>query len=70
MPKLERLYINCSGLSDEQIAALSAELKAKNPDIVIKASQDNPEYAMSAWCPGNEGYIQQQAIFGMRAKGN
>ncbi len=70
MPKLERLFINCSGLSDEQIAALSAELKAKNPDIVIKASQDNPEYAMSAWCPGNEGYIQQQAIFGMRAKGN
>ena len=70
MPKLERLFINCSGLSDEQIAALSTELKAKNPDIVIKASQNNPEYAMSAWCPGNEGYIEQQAIFGMRAKGN
>ena len=70
MPKLERLFINCSGLSDEQIAALSTELTAKIPNIVIKASQDNPEYAMSAWCPGNEGYVEQQAIFGMRAKGN
>lgn len=70
LPNLERLWINCSGLSDEQIAAMSTALKAKLPDIVIKASQDNPEYAMSAWCPGNEGYVQQQAIFGMRAKGN
>jgi len=70
LPNLERLWINCSGLSDEQIASASATLKEKLPNIVIKASQDNPEYAMSAWCPGNEGYVQQQAIFGMRAKGN
>jgi len=70
LPKLERLFINCSGLSDEQIASLTSTLTEKLPNIVIKASQDNPEYAMSAWCPGNEGYVQQQAIFGMRAKGN
>lgn len=70
LPNLERLWINCSGLSDEQLATMSSTLIAKRPDIIIKASQDNPEYAMSYWCAGNEGYVQQQAIFGMRAKGN
>lgn len=70
LPNLERLWINCSGLSNEQIASLSAALTEKLPNLILKANQENPEYAMSAWCPGNEGYVQQQAIFGMRAKGN
>jgi len=68
MPELERLWINCSGLSDEQIAALSSALTSALPNIVIKASQDNPEYAMSAWCKGNEGYVTVQALYGLRAK--
>lgn len=64
MPELERLWINCSGLSDEQIA----DLVQKLPDVMIKASQDNPEYAMSLWCKGNEGYVTVQALYGLRAK--
>lgn len=68
MPELERLWINCSGLSDEQIASLSASLTAQRPDIIIKASQTNPEYAMSYWCKGNEGYVTVQELYGLRAK--
>jgi Leucine-rich repeat (LRR) protein len=64
MPNLERLWINCSGLSDEQIS----ELVQKLPNVSIKASQDNPEYAMSLWCKGNEGYVTVQALYGLRAK--
>jgi len=64
MPELERLWINCSGLSDEQIADLISAL----PNVTIKASQDNPEYAMSYWCKGNEGYVTVQALYGLRAK--
>ncbi len=68
MPELERLWINCSGLSDEQIASLTASLTAQRPDIIIKASQTNPEYAMSYWCKGNEGYVTVQALYGLHAK--
>lgn len=63
---LERLWMNCSGLSDEQIATVTAAL----PNTVIKASQDNPEYAMSAWCKGNEGYITVQTLYGLHIKYN
>ncbi len=68
MPALERLWINCSGLSNGQVATLTESLAAKLPDLTIKASQDNPEYAMSYWCKGNEGYVTVQALYGLRAK--
>jgi hypothetical protein len=68
LPVLERLWLNCSGLSDNQLAELTASLTKKLPDITIKASQQNPEYAMSAWCKGNEGYVTVQALYGLRAK--
>lgn len=64
MQHLERLWMNCSGLTDEQIAEVEAAL----PNTVIKASQTNPEYAMSLWCKGNEGYVTVQALYGLRAK--
>ncbi len=64
LTKLERLWINHTGLSGEQVAALEEAM----PDTVIKASPTNPEYAMSAWCKGNEGYVTVQALYGLRAK--
>jgi Leucine-rich repeat (LRR) protein len=64
LTKLERLWINCTGLSKEQVAALEQAM----PDTIIKASPTNPEYAMSYWCKGNEGYITVQTLYGLRAK--
>lgn len=68
LPVLERLWLNCSGLSDKQLAALTEKLTQQLPDITIKASQRNPEYAMSYWRKGNEGYLTVQALYGLRAQ--
>ncbi|NLI55017.1 MAG: leucine-rich repeat domain-containing protein [Clostridiales bacterium] len=64
LKRLERLWMNCSGLSNEQIAAVIAA----QPGSMIKASQTNPEYAMSLWYKGNEGYVTVQELYGLRAK--
>lgn len=64
LTKLERLWINCTGLSKEQIASIEQAM----PDTVIKANQRYPEYAMSVWLKENEAYVTVQALYGLRAK--
>jgi len=68
LPLLERLWISCSGLSDEQLEEMNAALMAKLPNLTIKASNKNPEYAMSLWRKGNPAYLEMQALFGLRAQ--
>jgi len=68
LPVLERLWISCSGLSDQQLEDMSAALMAKLPNLTIKASNTNREYAMSYWRKGNLGYLEMQALFGLRAQ--
>ena len=68
LPLLERLWISCSGLSDEQLETMIETLTAKLPNLVIKASQTNPEYAMSLWRKDNPGYLEMQALYGLRAQ--
>lgn len=68
LPLLERLWISCSGLSDEQLDEMSAALMAKLPNLTIKASNKNREYAMSLWRKDNPGYLEMQALFGLRAQ--
>ena len=64
LTKLERLWINTTGLSKEQIASLEQAM----PDTLIKANQRSPEYAMSVWLKENEAYVTVQALYGLRAK--
>ncbi len=68
MPDLERLWISCSGLSDEQLAEMKEKLTAMRPNIDIRASQSNPEFAMSFWRLNNPGYLEMQALVGLRAQ--
>ncbi len=68
LPLLERLWISCSGLTDRQLEDMSAALIAKLPNITIKASNKNREYAMSYWRKDNPGYLEMQALFGLRAQ--
>ena len=64
MPALERLWISMNRFTMDQVETLRAEL----PNVDIKASLKNPEYAESLWRKGNEGYLAMQALFGMRAQ--
>ncbi len=64
LPSLERLWINCTLLTDEQLE----ELRAAMPDTTITAHPTHVEYGESLWRKGNEGYLEMQAIFGMRAQ--
>ena len=68
LPLLERLWISCSGLTDDQLDEMSATLSAKLPNITIKASNRNREYAMSYWRKDNPGYLEMQKLFGLRAQ--
>ena len=68
LPLLERLWISCSGLTDEQLETMVETLSAKLPNLTIKASQTNPEYAMSLWRKDNPGYLEMQALYGLRAQ--
>ena len=68
LPALERLWISCSGLTDEQLDEMSAKLLAKLPNLTIKASNKNKEYAMSYWRKDNPAYLEMQALFGLRAQ--
>ena len=68
LPVLERLWISCSGLTDRQLEEMSAALTEKLPNITIKASNKNREYAMSYWRKDNPGYLEMQALFGLRAQ--
>ena len=43
-------------------------LYSKLPNLTIKASQTNPEYAMSLWRKDNPGYLEMQALYGLRAQ--
>lgn len=58
---------SCSGLSDDQLAEMIEKLTALRPNLTIKASQSNREYAMSYWRKDNPGYLEMQALFGLRA---
>lgn len=68
LPALERLWISCSGLTDEQLEQMSATLMAKLPNLTIRASNKNKEYAMSYWRKDNPAYLEMQALFGLRAQ--
>ena len=68
LPALERLWISCSGLSDEQLEEMNAKLMAKLPNLTIKASNKNKEFAMSLWRKDNPAYLEMQALFGLRAQ--
>ena len=68
LPDLERLWISCSGLTDQQLAEMIEKLTALRPNLIIKASQTNREYAMSYWRLDNPGYLEMQALFGLRAQ--
>jgi len=68
LPALERLWISCSGLTDEQLEEMNVALMTKLPNLTIKASNKNHEYAMSLWRKDNEGYLEMQALFGLRAQ--
>lgn len=68
LPLLERLWISCSGLSDQQLEDMNAALMAKLPNLTIKASNKNREYAMSYWRKDNPAYLEMQALFGLRAQ--
>ena len=64
MPALERLWMSMNHFTLAQVDALRTEL----PDVDIKASLKDPEFAESLWRKGNEGYIAMQALFGLRAQ--
>jgi len=64
LTSLERLWINCTHITDDQVAQLEAAL----PNTLIKASPTNPEYAESLWRKDNEGYLIMQKLFGLRAQ--
>lgn len=64
LPNLERLWINCTLLTDAQLD----ELRAAMPNTTITADPTHVEYGESLWRKGNEGYLEMQKIFGMRAQ--
>jgi len=64
LTKLERLWINTTGITDEEIAIIEAAF----PDTMISASQTNPDCAMSIWCKGNEAYVTVQQLYGLHVK--
>lgn len=64
LPQLERLWINCTLLTDDQVAALRTAL----PGTTITASPTKREYGESLWRKGNQGYIEMQKIYGLRAQ--
>ena len=68
LPLLERLWMSCSGLTDQQLDEMRAALTAKLPNIDIKANNKNKEFAMSYWRKDNPGYLEMQALFGLRAQ--
>jgi hypothetical protein len=64
MPNLERFWMSMNNFTMDQVE----ELKAQFPNVLIKASLKDPEYAESLWRKGNEGYIAMQALYGLRAQ--
>ncbi len=64
MPDLERLWMSKNRFT----AAQADELQAALPNTDIKASRTNASFADSLWRKGNEGYLEMQAIFGLRAQ--
>jgi Leucine-rich repeat (LRR) protein len=68
LPLLERLWISCSGLTDRQLEEMNDALLAKLPNLTIKASNENKEFAMSYWRKDNPAYLEMQALFGLRAQ--
>lgn len=64
LPNLERLWINCNGYTEEEVAAIQAAL----PNVLIKANNRIEDYANSLWRKGNEGYLAMQKLFGLRAQ--
>ncbi len=63
MPALERLWVVASKLTDEQGETLRASL----PNAMVVVHPD-AQHAASLWRKGNQGYLDMQAIFGMRAR--
>ncbi|MEA4869173.1 MAG: leucine-rich repeat domain-containing protein [Christensenella sp.] len=64
MPSLERFWMSMNNFTMSQVD----ELRAQYPNVLIKASLKDPEYAESLWRKGNEGYLAMQALFGLRAQ--
>lgn len=64
MPDLERLWMSMNDFTIKQ----ADELRLAMPNTDIKASLRDPEFAESLWRKGNEGYIEMQALFGLRAQ--
>lgn len=64
MPHLERFWMSMNRFTMAQVEQLRAEM----PNTQIKASLKDPEYAESIWRKGNEGYLEMQALFGLRAQ--
>lgn len=63
LKKLERLWITCSELTDEQLEELQKGL----PNTRINDARDR-YVADSLWRKGNWGYVDMQRIYGMRAQ--
>jgi Leucine-rich repeat (LRR) protein len=68
LPVLERLWMSCSGLTDRQLEEMDAAMMAQLPDLTIRASNKNKEFAMSYWRKDNPAYLEMQALFGLRAQ--
>lgn len=68
LPVLERLWMSCSGLTDRQLEEMDAALMAQLPNLTIRASNKNKEFAMSYWRKDNPAYLEMQALFGLRAQ--
>lgn len=64
LPNLERLWINCNGYTEEEVATIQAAL----PNVLIKANNRIEDYANSLWRKANEGYLAMQKLFGLRAQ--
>lgn len=64
MPNLERFWMSMNNFTMSQVE----DLQAQYPNVLIKASLKDPEYAESLWRKGNEGYLAMQALFGLRAQ--
>lgn len=64
MPNLERFWMSMNNFTMDEVAAMQAEF----PNVMIKASLKDPEYAESLWRKGNEGYLAMQELFGLRAQ--
>ena len=64
MPNLERFWMSMNHFTMDEVAAMQAEF----PNVMIKASLKDHEYAESLWRKGNEGYLTMQKLFGLRAQ--